>query len=324
MDVEGSAANAAGVTSQEYLTRYRGSLSRGKCTEAQKPASPCMPSASDCRCGRGRARRRTRADVSSPPSPPAGGRDLAHPSAQRARGGGELGENRDTQRTHNRTGATKSGRCAPAPPNVPPLWGAGRRDAPMRRRSRGRRGGRPRIARGQQGPGAASAVPPPLVGGGRRRAARAWIARLVRATIRIKGGPAGPPRRIPQMSRSCLWQQGTMSAARMGLAPMPPARTAGRSIGRRDDAGRPCVSSQRARVHPWEDAQSGGRAVANASARGDANEKAFAVAKRPQKRARRGASRRPTDGGCPDRGAPSSRRSDARPQAMAPGPHPST
>ena len=108
----------------------------------------------------------------------------------------------------------------------------------------------------------------------------------------------------------------------MGLAPMPPARTAGRSIGRRDDAGRPSVSSQRARVHPWEDAQSGGRAVANATARGDATEKAFADAKRPQKRARRGASRRPTDGGCPDRGAPSSRRSDARPQAMAPGPRP--
>lgn len=108
----------------------------------------------------------------------------------------------------------------------------------------------------------------------------------------------------------------------MGLAPMPPARTAGRSIGRRGDAGRPCGSSQRARVHLWEDAQSGGRAVANATARGDATEKAFADAKRPQKRARRGASRRPTDGGCPDRGAPSSRRSDARPQAMAPGPRP--
>lgn len=60
---------------------------------------------------------------------------------------------------------------------------------PMRRRSRGRRGGRPRIALGRQGPGAASAVPPPLVGGGRRRAARAWIARPVRATIRVKGGP---------------------------------------------------------------------------------------------------------------------------------------
>lgn len=86
-------------------------------------------------------------------------------------------------------GAAKCGRCAPAPPNVPPFWGAGRRDAPMRRRRRGRRGGRPRIALGRQGPGAASAVPPPLVGGGRRRAARAWIARLVRATIRIKGGP---------------------------------------------------------------------------------------------------------------------------------------
>lgn len=178
---------------------------------------------------------------------------------------------------------------------------------PMRRRRRGRRGGRPRIALGQQGPGAASAVPPPLVGGGRRRAARAWIARPVRATIRIKGGAAAPPRRIPQMSRSRLWRQGTMSVARMGLAPMPPTRTAVRSVGRRDAAGRPCHGSRRARVHPREDAQSGGRAVANASARGDANEKASAVAQRPPMRIRRGASRRPADGGCPDRGAPSSR-----------------
>lgn len=178
---------------------------------------------------------------------------------------------------------------------------------PMRWRSRGRRGGRPRIALGQQGPGAASAVPPPLVGGGRRRAARAWIARPVRATIRIKGGAAAPPRRIPQMSRSCLRQQGTMSAARMGLAPMPPARTAERSGGRRDAPRRPRHNSQRARVYLWEDTQSGGRAVANASARADANEKASAVAQRPPMRMRRGASRRPTDGGCPDRGAPSSR-----------------
>ena len=49
MDVEGSAANAAGVTSQEYLTRYRAVCQEGECTEAQKPASPCMPSASELR-----------------------------------------------------------------------------------------------------------------------------------------------------------------------------------------------------------------------------------------------------------------------------------
>lgn len=78
--------------------------------------------------------------------------------------------------------------CA-RPAERAPIWGPGGGMPPMRRRSRGRRGGRPRIALGRQGPGAASAVPPPLVGGGRRRAARAWIARLVRATIRIKGGP---------------------------------------------------------------------------------------------------------------------------------------
>lgn len=275
-----------------------------------------MPSASELR-GVGATQKKDAGGCEQPPSPPAGGLDLALPSAQRARGGGELGENRDTQRTHNRMGAAKCGRCAPAPPNVPPLVGAGRRDAPMRRRSRGRRGGRPRIAhgqqgpwpriaRGQQGPGAASAVPRPLWAGTATGGARMDRAPCARDHSH-QGRASGPPRRIPQMSRSRLWRQGTMSVARMGLAPMPPTRTAERSVGRRDAAGRPCHGSRRARVHPWEDAQSGGRAVANASARGDANEKASAVAQRPPMRIRRGASRRPTDGGCPDRGAPSSR-----------------
>lgn len=305
MDVEGSAANAAGVTSQEYLTRYRGSLSRGKCTEAQKPASPCMPSASDCD-GVGATQKKDAGRCERPPSPPAGGRDLALPSAQRARGGGELGENRDTQRTHNRMGAIKSGRCAPAPPNVPPFGGPDGGMPPCGGGAEADAGGGPALPVGNRGRGPRLPCPAPC-GRGRRRAARAWIARLVRATIRIKGGPLARRAAYLKMSRSRLWRQGTMSVARMGLAPMPPTRTAVCSVGRRDAAGRPCHGSRRARVHPWEDAQSGGRAVANASARGDANEKASAVAQRPPMRIRRGASRRPTDGGCPDRGAPSSR-----------------
>lgn len=58
-----------------------------------------------------------------PPSPPAGGCDLAPPSAQRARGGGELGESRDTQRTHNRMGAKKAGAVRPPRRTCPPLGG---------------------------------------------------------------------------------------------------------------------------------------------------------------------------------------------------------
>lgn len=305
MDVEGSAANAAGVTSQGYLIRYRAACQEGERGDAQKPASPCMPSASDSRCGRGRACRRTRAGVSSPrPRPQAVVTSRTpRPSGRGAGGSWEKTATRSAPTTA--WGRQKAGAVRP-PRRTCPLWGAGRRDAPMRRRSRGRRGGRPRIARGQQGPGAASAVPRPLWAGTATGGARMDRAPCARDHTH-KGRASGPPRRIPWTSRSCLRQQGTMSAARMGLAPMPPARTAERSIGRRDAPRRPRHNSQRARVHLWEDAQSGDRAVANASARGDANEKASAVAQRPPMRIRRGASRRPTDGGCPDRGAPSSR-----------------
>ena len=131
MDVEGSAANAAGVTSQGYLTRYRAVCQAGVRGDAQKPTSPCMPSASDSRCGRGRACRRTRADVSSPRPRPQAVVTSRSPSAQRARGRGGRWEKPPTRRTTpSAWGAAKCGRCAPAPPNVPPPWGAGRRDAP--------------------------------------------------------------------------------------------------------------------------------------------------------------------------------------------------
>lgn len=313
---EDSAANTAGVTSQGYLTRYRAACQEGERGDAQKPTSPCMPSASDCRSGRGRASRRTRADVSSPrPRPRAVVTSRSpRPCGRGAGGSWEKSATRSAPATA--WGQQKAGAVRP-PRRACPPWGADRRDAPMRRRSRGRRGGRPRIAhgqqgprpriaRGQQGPGAASAVPRPLWAGTATGGARMDFAPCARKHSH-QGRASGPPRRIPQMSRSRLRRQGTMSVARMGLAPMPPTRTAVRSVGRRDAAGRPCHGSWRARVHPREDAQSGDRAVANASARVDANEKASAVAQRPPMRIRRGASRRPTDGGCPDRGAPSSR-----------------
>lgn len=194
MDMEGSAANAAGVTSQGYLTRYRGSLSRGEMYRGAEARFPLYAERVRVARRRGRPRRRTRADVSSPrPRPQAVVTSRSpRPSGRGAGGSWEKAATRSAPTTA--WGAAKCGRCAPAPPNVPPTCGGpGGGMPPMRGRSRGRRGGRPRIALGQQGPGAASAVPPPLVGGGRRRAARAWIARHVRATIRIRAGPQ--PRR---------------------------------------------------------------------------------------------------------------------------------
>lgn len=123
MDVEGSAANAAGVTSQGYLTRYRAVCQAGVRGDAQKPTSPCMPSASDCRRGRRRACRRTRADVSSPrPRPQAVVTSRTpRPSGRGAGGSWEKTATRSAPTTA--WGATKSGRCAPAPPNVPPPLG---------------------------------------------------------------------------------------------------------------------------------------------------------------------------------------------------------
>lgn len=197
--------------------------------------------------------------------------------------------------------------CARPAERAPHLWGAGRRDAPHAgEEPRQTRGEAPHCPWATGAGGRVCRAPAPCGRGTATGGARMDRAPCARDHTH-KGGAAAPPRRIPQMSRSRLWRQGTMSVARMGLAPMPPTRTAVRSVGRRDAAGRPCHGSRRARVHPREDAQSGGRAVANASARGDANEKASAVAQRPPMRIRRGASRRPTDGGCPDRGAPSSR-----------------
>lgn len=130
MDVEGSAANTAGVTSQEYLTRYRAVCQAGVRGDAQKPTSPCMPSASDCRRGRRRACRKTRADVSSPrPRPQAV--VTSRPPRPSGRGAGGCWEKAATRSAPTTAwGAAKCGRCAPAPPNVPPLVGAGRRDAP--------------------------------------------------------------------------------------------------------------------------------------------------------------------------------------------------
>lgn len=131
MDVEGSAANAAGVTSQGYLTRYRAVCQGAECCDAQRPTSPCMPSASDERRGRRRARRRTRADVSGPRPRPQADVTSRSPSAQRARGrGGEMGEApRHAELPQPHGGQQNAGAVRP-PRRTCPHMGAGRRDAP--------------------------------------------------------------------------------------------------------------------------------------------------------------------------------------------------
>lgn len=207
MDVEGSAANAAGVTSQGYLIRYRAACQEGERGDAQKPTSPCMPSAFDSRCGRSRASRRTRADVSSPRPRPQAVVTSRPPSAQRARGRGGRWEKPPTRSVPQPHGGNKKRALCARPAERAPHWGAGRRDAPMRRRSRGRREGRPRIAhgqqgprprivRGQQGPGAASAVPRPLWAGTATGGARMDRAPCARDHTH-QGRASGPPRRIP-------------------------------------------------------------------------------------------------------------------------------
>lgn len=182
MDSEGSAANAAGVTSREYLTRYRAVCQEVECFDAQRPTSPCMPSASDCRCGRGRACRRTRADVSSPrPRPQAVVTSRSpRPSGRGAGGSWEKAATRSIPTTA--WGAAKCGRCAPAPPNVPPLVGAGRRDAPpCGGGAEADAGGGPALPLGNRGRGPRLPCPRPLWAGdgdGRRaHGSRALCAR---------------------------------------------------------------------------------------------------------------------------------------------------
>lgn len=182
MDVEGSAANAAGVTSQGYLTRCRAVCQAGVCGDAQKPTSPCMPSASDCRRGRRRACRMARADVISPRPRPQADVTSRPPSVQRARGRGGRWEKPPTRRaTPTAWGAAKCGRCAPAPPNVPPYGGRAAGCPPCGGGAEADAGGGPESPLGDRGRGPRLPCPRPLWAGdgdGRRaHGSRALCAR---------------------------------------------------------------------------------------------------------------------------------------------------
>ena len=107
-----------------------GSLSRGGTRRRAETHFPMYAERVRVARRRGRPRRRTRADVSSPrPRPQAVVTSRSpRPSGRGAGGSWEKAATRSAPTTA--WGAAKCGRCAPAPPNVPPLVGAGRRDAP--------------------------------------------------------------------------------------------------------------------------------------------------------------------------------------------------
>lgn len=180
MDVEGSAANAAGVTSQGYLIRYRAACQEGERGDAQKPASPCMPSASDSRCGRGRACRRTRAGVSSPrPRPQAV--VASRTPRPRGRGAGGSWEKTATRSAPTTAwGQQKAGAVRPPRRTCPPLGGRAAGCPHAAEEPRQTRGEAPHCP-WATGAGGRVCRAPPLVGGdgdGRRaHGSRALCAR---------------------------------------------------------------------------------------------------------------------------------------------------
>lgn len=188
MDVEGSAANAAGVTSQEYLTRYRGSLSRGEMYRGAEARFPLYAERIRVARRRGQPRRRTRADVSGPrPRPQAVVTSRSpRPSGRGAGGSWEKTATRSAPTTA--WGRQNAGAVRPPRRTCPHLWGPGGGMPPCGGGAEADAGGGPALPVGNRGRGPRLPCPAPC-GRGRRRAARAWIARLVRATIRIKGGP---------------------------------------------------------------------------------------------------------------------------------------
>lgn len=199
MDVEGSAANAAGVTSQGYLTRYRGSLSRGEMYRGAEARFPLYAERIRAARRRGQPRRRTRADVSGPrPRPQAVVTSRTpRPSGRGAGGSWEKTATRSAPTTA--WGRQNAGAVRPPRRTCPHLWGPGGGMPPCGGGAEADAGGGPALPMGNRGLGPALPVGnrgrgprlpcPAPCGRGRRRAARAWIARLVRATIRIKGGP---------------------------------------------------------------------------------------------------------------------------------------
>lgn len=123
MDVEGSAANAAGVTSQEYLTRYRGSLSRGEMYRGAEARFPLYAERIRVARRRGQPRRRTRADVSSPRPRPRAAVTSRSPLAQRARGRGGRWEKPPTRSAPQPHGGNKKRALSARPAERAPTCG---------------------------------------------------------------------------------------------------------------------------------------------------------------------------------------------------------
>lgn len=181
MDVEGSAANAAGVTSQEYLTRYRGSLSRGEMYRGAEAHFPLYAECIRLRGGRGHpeegrgrmraapvpARRRSRPRA---PLGPAGegrggaGRKPRHAAHPNRMGGGKM-------RAQSARPAERAPTCGGRTAGCPPCGGGAEADA----------GGGPESPLGDRGRGPRLPCPRPLWAGdgdGRRaHGSRALCAR---------------------------------------------------------------------------------------------------------------------------------------------------
>jgi hypothetical protein len=226
-------------------------------------------------------------------------------------------------------------RPARGPPGTgaPPIGGPNGPDAPSRWSRQGWRGGRSRFSRSETAIGGRASRARPLWPGW-RRAARAWIARP-RAREHTHQGAGRSPRRAAYLRWFCgaPVRRRTRRAARGARCPASGVPTPVRNIGRRHAPRTASRSSTRARVHPREDAPNRNRAVAKASARVAVTSKAQPVAQTPAARIRRGpadaqrtAAARSGRSFGPQAVARRSdaRRSDSRPQALAPGPGPST
>lgn len=165
----------------------------------RSPTSPCMPSASASRRGRGRACRRTRADVSGSRPRPQAAVTSRSPRPCGRGAGGSWEKPAITTAPITAWGQQKAGAVRPPRRECPPLGGRTAGCPPCGGGAEADAGGGPALPPGNRGLGPAlpggnrgrgPRLPCPApCGRGRRRAAREWILRLVRKNIRIKGGP---------------------------------------------------------------------------------------------------------------------------------------
>lgn len=239
------------------------------------------------------------------PRPRRGGRD---PSLLPQRGRREVGRSPRCAHGRFREGATKTARLRAVRHGRAPHRGADRAECPLAVEP-------PRLARGEialfaqrnsdRGP---RQPRPALVAGMAAGGARMDRAHCAREHTHQGAGRS--PRRAAYLRWFCgaPVRRRTRRAARGARCPAPGVPTPERTIGRRHAPRTAARSSTRARVHPREDAPNRNRAVAQATARVAATDKAQTDAPASGCADTPRATRRPTDGGRPDRGAPSARR----------------